>query len=129
MFARTCYRTEKTKATEVSNNTDLFPLQFGRYGGGLSRTPIQEEREDKTTPTTPEGESGPQSGPEKDRASGSTPTPGPESQQHAVVQRSRWQAMLLEAGGLGAAVSEESMRRLQYCLQWLQVSDLLTILN
>ncbi|KDQ50152.1 hypothetical protein JAAARDRAFT_74366 [Jaapia argillacea MUCL 33604] len=37
-----------------------------------------------------------------------------------VVPRSRWQAMLLEAGGLGAAVSEESMRRLRYCLQWLQ---------
>lgn len=39
-----------------------------------------------------------------------------------VAQRSRWQAMLLEAGGLSAALSEESMRRLKYCLQWLQVS-------
>lgn len=29
--------------------------------------------------------------------------------------------MLLEAGGIGAAVSEESMRRLKYCLEWLQV--------
>ncbi|SRR6266403_3771362 len=44
----------------------------------------------------------------------------PEEQQQ-VVQRSRWQAVLLEAGGIGAAVSEESMRRLKYCLQWLQV--------
>ncbi|KAI0255697.1 transcription factor Opi1-domain-containing protein [Lactifluus subvellereus] len=42
----------------------------------------------------------------------------PDEQQ--VVQRSRWQAVLLEAGGIGAAVSEESMRRLKYCLQWLQ---------
>ncbi|KAI8985607.1 transcription factor Opi1-domain-containing protein [Trametes punicea] len=41
-----------------------------------------------------------------------------ESQQ--VAQRSRWQAMILEAGGLSAAISEESMRRLRYCLQWLQ---------
>ncbi|KAH9849863.1 transcription factor Opi1-domain-containing protein [Lenzites betulinus] len=41
-----------------------------------------------------------------------------ESQQ--VAQRSRWQAMILEAGGLSAAISEESMRRLKYCLQWLQ---------
>ena len=49
-----------------------------------------------------------------------TEPPDPQSQQ-AVVQRSRWQAVLLEAGGIGAAVSEESMRRLQYCLQWLQV--------
>ena len=44
----------------------------------------------------------------------------PEEQQQ-VIQRSRWQAVLLEAGGIGAAVSEESMRRLKYCLQWLQV--------
>ncbi|KAI0369775.1 Opi1-domain-containing protein [Pilatotrama ljubarskyi] len=41
-----------------------------------------------------------------------------ESQQ--VAQRSRWQAMILEAGGISAAISEESMRRLKYCLQWLQ---------
>ncbi|KAI0326995.1 Opi1-domain-containing protein [Cubamyces sp. BRFM 1775] len=41
-----------------------------------------------------------------------------ESQQ--VAQRSRWQAMILEAGGISAALSDESMRRLKYCLQWLQ---------
>jgi len=35
-----------------------------------------------------------------------------------VAQRSRWQAVLLKAGGLSAALSEESMRRLKY---WLQV--------
>lgn len=29
--------------------------------------------------------------------------------------------MLLEAGGISAACSEENMRRLKYCLQWLQV--------
>jgi len=46
------------------------------------------------------------------------------AEQQQVVQRSRWQAVLLEAGGISAAVSEESMRRLQYCLQWLQVSTL-----
>ncbi|KAL8276158.1 hypothetical protein RQP46_011452 [Phenoliferia psychrophenolica] len=33
--------------------------------------------------------------------------------------RSRWQAVLVEAGGLGAAVSEESLKSLRYCLQWL----------
>ncbi|KAM5530817.1 hypothetical protein V8D89_015507 [Ganoderma adspersum] len=37
-----------------------------------------------------------------------------------VAQRSRWQAVFLEAGGISAAFSEESMRRLKYCLQWLQ---------
>jgi len=41
-------------------------------------------------------------------------------QNQQVAQRSRWQAVLLEAGGISAALSEESMRRLKYCLQWLQ---------
>ncbi len=45
-------------------------------------------------------------------------------EQQQVIPRSRWQAVLLEAGGIGAAVSEESMRRLKYCLSWLQVSIL-----
>ena len=51
-----------------------------------------------------------------------TPTPRqePPEPQQQVVQRSRWQAMVLEVGGIGAAFSEESMRRLKYCLQWLQ---------
>ncbi|EGN95202.1 hypothetical protein SERLA73DRAFT_77210 [Serpula lacrymans var. lacrymans S7.3] len=54
-----------------------------------------------------------------------TPTPqsredSVEQNQQEVVPRSRWQNVLLEAGGIGAAVSEESMRRLKYCLQWLQ---------
>jgi hypothetical protein len=43
-------------------------------------------------------------------------------QSQQVAQRSRWQAVLSEAGGISAALSEESMRRLKYCLQWLQVS-------
>lgn len=46
----------------------------------------------------------------------------PASQVVAVVSRSRWQTVLLEAGGLGAAVSEESLKSLRYCLQWLLVS-------
>lgn len=40
-------------------------------------------------------------------------------QQVAVATRSRWQTVLVEAGGLGAAVSEESLKSLRYCLQWL----------
>ncbi|KAF7982524.1 hypothetical protein HWV62_28140 [Athelia sp. TMB] len=50
---------------------------------------------------------------------GGEPTETPEEGQQ-VAQRSRWQAMLMEAGGISAALSEESMRRLKYCLQWLQ---------
>ncbi|TCD69107.1 hypothetical protein EIP91_008749 [Steccherinum ochraceum] len=60
---------------------------------------------------------------EEDKQPGShsrTPTPRQEETQQEVVPRSRWQTVLLEAGGIGAAVSEESMRRLKYCLQWLQ---------
>ncbi|KZS94567.1 Opi1-domain-containing protein, partial [Sistotremastrum niveocremeum HHB9708] len=48
---------------------------------------------------------------------------GPGSSSDALqagVSRSTWQTMLFEAGGIGAAVSEESMRRLKYCLHWLQ---------
>ncbi|KIL58787.1 hypothetical protein M378DRAFT_170151 [Amanita muscaria Koide BX008] len=40
--------------------------------------------------------------------------------QVVAAQRSRWQAVLLEAGGLGAALSDENMRRLKYCLHCLQ---------
>ncbi|KAF8961993.1 transcription factor Opi1-domain-containing protein [Flammula alnicola] len=52
-----------------------------------------------------------------ERSQSRNPTSG---NNHQVAQRSRWQAVLLEAGGLSAALSEESMRRLKYCLQWLQ---------
>ena len=45
-----------------------------------------------------------------------------------VAQRSRWQAVLLEAGGLSVALSEESMRRLKYCFHWLQVRFVYLIL-
>lgn len=42
-------------------------------------------------------------------------------------QRSRWQKILVEAGtaaGAGAAaLSEEGMRSLKYCLEWLSVSN------
>lgn len=47
--------------------------------------------------------------------------------QVANTGRSRWQSMLVEAGmtagGIGAAVSEESMKSLKYCLHWLQYAS------
>ncbi|KAK0497544.1 transcription factor Opi1-domain-containing protein [Armillaria luteobubalina] len=54
-----------------------------------------------------------------------SPTPTPEvpaedADQQQLAQRSRWHTVLLEAGGLSAALSEESLRRLRYCLSWLQ---------
>jgi hypothetical protein len=43
-------------------------------------------------------------------------------------QRSRWQKLLVEAstaaGAGAAALSEEGMRSLKYCLEWLSVSSL-----
>jgi hypothetical protein len=45
-------------------------------------------------------------------------TPAQTNDQTEIAQRSRWQAViLLEAGGLSAALSDDSMRRLKYCLQ------------
>lgn len=58
------------------------------------------------------------SSPSADQSTDSAQGGNPQS----VTQRSRWQSVLLEAGSISAAVSEESMRRLKYCLQWLQVS-------
>lgn len=46
-----------------------------------------------------------------------------------AINRSRWHSLLYEAGGIGAAVSDESMRRLQYCLQWLQVCIFSSLLS
>ncbi|QRV74105.1 transcription factor Opi1 [Ceratobasidium sp. AG-Ba] len=54
-----------------------------------------------------------------DAGSGIASVPAADSDRQ-VANRSRWQAMLLEAGGIGAALSDESMKRLKYCLQWLQ---------
>lgn len=65
----------------------------------------------RSSTPTPNGDD---SRPDKSQAENSAAT-------NQVAQRSRWQAVLLEAGGLSAALSEESMRRLKYCLQWLQV--------
>ena len=38
-----------------------------------------------------------------------------------VAQRSRWQAVLLEAGGLSAALSDETMQWLKYCFGYKSV--------
>jgi len=37
-----------------------------------------------------------------------------------VANRRGWQTVLVEASGISAAISEENMKRLKYCLQWLQ---------
>ncbi|CAL1715420.1 unnamed protein product [Somion occarium] len=92
----------------------------GRIGRRTS--PERWKGKDRDISMIREDESG--SPPKSSEMHSRTPTPRQDQQdsqqQQQVVQRSRWQAMLLEAGGIGAAVSEESMRRLKYCLQWLQ---------
>ncbi|GAA5972619.1 hypothetical protein JCM11641_002939 [Rhodosporidiobolus odoratus] len=57
--------------------------------------------------------------PSLERRDTSTTGSGGAGQVATVGQRSRWQTVLVEAGGLGAAVSEESLKSLRYCLQWL----------
>ena len=58
-------------------------------------------------------------------SNGDTQGPEQDSQdtERQVAQRSIWQAVLLEAGGLGVALSDENIRRLKYCLNWLLVCD------
>lgn len=63
------------------------------------------------------------------RCSDSAPTPSEIKQRsdvepatsQALSRRAGWQSLMVEAGGISAAVSDESMRRLKYCLEWLQV--------
>ncbi|KAF6759440.1 transcription factor Opi1-domain-containing protein [Ephemerocybe angulata] len=70
-----------------------------------SSTPTQSRERNSAAATTTDGSGAPEDAP---------------SNEQQVAQRSRWQAVLLEAGGLSAALSEDSMRRLKYCLHWLQ---------
>ena len=62
--------------------------------------------------------------PNKARASSSGAVVRANQAQALPFKNSRWGSMLVEAGatagGLSAAMSEESMKSLKYCLQWLQ---------
>ncbi|KAH9990592.1 hypothetical protein BJV77DRAFT_604668 [Russula vinacea] len=111
--------------------------RLGRYSAG-TRRPSSADADERSASVERErkrGRSSRESGPQiRDVSMGRDsaerdPSPEPDKivladnpdEQQQVVQRSRWQAVLLEAGGIGAAVSEESMRRLKYCLQLLQI--------
>lgn len=87
------------------------------YLGGSSERP-----ESRGRAGAPSSSSGGGGGSTSEEWSGhGAPSPSRE-QAVAVEGRSRWQTVLVEAGGLGAAVSEESLKSLRYCLQWLLVS-------
>ncbi|KAH9893274.1 transcription factor Opi1-domain-containing protein [Cubamyces lactineus] len=95
---------EGTSSTSNSNINGLHQMQ--------SRTP---------TPHSSAGSSAQQPPEKPTLPPASTLTQHADAQEsQQVAQRSRWQAMILEAGGISAALSDESMRRLKYCLQWLQ---------
>lgn len=44
--------------------------------------------------------------------------------QGTETERSRWQTVLSEAGGISAALSDDNMKKIKYCLEWLQVRRL-----
>lgn len=85
-----------------------------RDGDELKHDPEEALARDRTPPSHPR--------PEDDYTEPHEASPGNQVAVHNG-QRSRWQTVLVEAGGLGAAVSEESLKSLRYCLQWLIVRD------
>ncbi|GAA5985186.1 hypothetical protein JCM5350_004263 [Sporobolomyces pararoseus] len=115
----------------ITNNLQLGPLddfacrQLDRIGapnrsptrkdGEPSRSSEDEERERRER--TPPSQQLQQQRPEDEYPTSEGSPGGQIAVQHG--QRSRWQTVLVEAGGLGAAVSEESLKSLRYCLQWL----------
>ena len=64
----------------------------------------------------------PITGRETNAPSANANSPNSAGNQRQLVGRSAWQTMLVEASGISAAVSDESMRKMRYCLQYLQVS-------
>ncbi|KAG9017114.1 hypothetical protein FRB90_001718 [Tulasnella sp. 427] len=102
--------------------------RLGKYGGGprndaneAEGSPSVSQARDRSTSrarsraSSKDAAETPQTGrmdaPPEDEAS---------QQQVQVANRSGWQTVLMEASGIGAAISEENMKRLKYCLEWLQ---------
>lgn len=112
---------ERMQVDEISRERILEERQTGRdyFSSRQAREGTDPQQSRSPSPVPPD------SNDNKTLAPQNQITAPPDLQgQQAVVQRSRWQAVLLEAGGISAAVSEESMRRLKYCLQWLQYATL-----
>lgn len=109
---------ERMQVDETSRERLLGEGQAGRdcFSSQQAREGTSRQASRSTSPVPPDSNDNKTSPPQN--------TPPDLQGQQAVVQRSRWQAVLLEAGGISAAVSEESMRRLKYCLQWLQYATL-----
>ncbi|KIJ65287.1 hypothetical protein HYDPIDRAFT_28003 [Hydnomerulius pinastri MD-312] len=126
-----CRQLDRLGRYRRPSTTDVDEMQVDEQGSDaedLERPPSPHYFEDTESVTSLKLEE-PVLHPPPPTTESRTPTPksqlhdapsGQNSNPQEVVPRSRWQAVLLEAGGIGAAVSEESMRRLKYCLQWLQ---------
>ena len=101
-----------TRGQTSPGRKDVEALEFG-----------EEEREERER--TPPSHSSHLGGGDEHMQGSQDGRGSPPGSQVAVQhgQRSRWQTVLVEAGGLGAAVSEESLKSLRYCLQWLVVSS------
>lgn len=111
----------------IANNLQLGPLddfacrQLDRIGGGGGGGNVHTQKNDEHS------DAAARRGDDDDvGAAARDESPQDRPHDEVAVQnvgpRSRWQTVLVEAGGLGAAVSEESLKSLRYCLQWLVVS-------
>ncbi|KAG8951818.1 hypothetical protein FRC04_005510 [Tulasnella sp. 424] len=102
--------------------------RLGRYGGGPRNESNEGEASTsaqvrdrsasrvRSRSSSKDGVETPQTASLMDTASEDEASQG----QVEVANRSGWQTVLMEASGIGAAISEENMKRLKYCLEWLQ---------
>ncbi|KAG9036008.1 hypothetical protein FRB95_010008 [Tulasnella sp. JGI-2019a] len=92
--------------------------RLGRYGGKSDPSPGRRGRK-----RSPDEDDYPRKIPlaiESSAAADREEEDAASQQQVQVANRKGWQTVLVEASGISAAISEENMKRLKYCLQWLQ---------
>ncbi|KAI9464812.1 Opi1-domain-containing protein [Russula earlei] len=117
------YEQSKASSRVVKYGAEMMESSLGRYGAGTPRpsSADADERSASTERLRKRGRSSREAGPQlRDESMGNDaderePSPEPESSMLAENPEEQQQV-----GSIGAAVSEESMRRLKYCLQWLQ---------
>lgn len=130
-------------AEQLGHLDDFACRQLDRLGGPLSSSPVttpnipkvQPYEDDFARPDYMDELAANTEGIRRRRKNGKEPADEAElaatalltghlaTAQNQVAPRSRWQSLVIEAGGLGAAVSEESMKSLQYCLEWLHYTS------
>ncbi|KAI0029189.1 transcription factor Opi1-domain-containing protein [Vararia minispora EC-137] len=121
---------QSSYATETPEERDRSPVDGWKNGlqiqdVSMGRRSVERDESavrDEPPPLLPSSSASASASGSKSSESSRVTSPMTEdgAEQQQVVQRSRWQTIMSEAGGISAALSEESMRRLKYCLQWLQ---------